>query len=375
MKILTNIRSIGTAMRHLALAVGVSTGLLAGSAGAATTTATYDLGAPGSGTMLAGGTAVPWIAQGTLPVGSILRAVAIDATLEVYAGGSWASDLNVLVDGLLQIGTDGGSPDWANGQDGTVGATVIDTKTAGVDFPATIDLNSAGLFLKNAWSDATWSGTVTVTYDLPDPAAIMSFGLPGHPAQTVGTDITWNLPVGTDVTGLAPTFTLPAGETCDRVSGTAYDFSTPVHYVVTSADTLTVKDYTVTVVLVDPSGAINVSFDTEARTGLDGPAGGAGLIWNQRLGTDGLTASALLDSTGSATSVGFTCNASNVGSWGEPTLKLLTGAAFQWNWDTPSTLVIGGLTPGKRYTLYLASFHPNELGGRSLFSTTNATST
>ena len=38
MKLLTYIRSIGTAMRHLALAVGASAGLLAGSAGAATTT-------------------------------------------------------------------------------------------------------------------------------------------------------------------------------------------------------------------------------------------------------------------------------------------------------------------------------------------------
>ena len=239
MKILTNIRSIGTAMRHLALAVGVGTGLLAGSAGAATTTATYDLGAAGSGTMLAGGTAVPWIAQGTLPAGSILRAVAIDATLEVNAGGSWASDLNVLVNGLLQIGTDGGSPDWANGQNEALGTTVIDTKTAGADFPATIDLHTAGVFLKNMWSDATWSGTVTLRYDIPEVAGITWFGLPGNPTDIHETQVTWRVPYETNVTALAPTFTMSAGATCDHVSGSAYDFSSAVQYVVTSADGLT----------------------------------------------------------------------------------------------------------------------------------------
>ena len=366
-------RPIRIAIEHLVLALGMGA-LLVGSAGAATTTATYGLGESGSGTFLAGGVALSWIEQGTLPPGSILREVSIDAKLDDNPGGSWASDLNVVVEGVLQIGSDGGSPDWANGQDGEVGATVIDTKSAGVDFPATIDL-TAGLFLLNTWSDATWSGTVTVTYDLPEAAALISCGLPGHPATMNGTDVTLNLPVGTDVTSLAPTFILPEGATCDHVSGTPYDFSNPVHYIVTSADTLTVKDYTVTVVLVAQSGVFQVNLDTEARTGLAGPAGGAGTIWNQRLGTAGLSANGLLDSVGVSGSVGFTCNAGHVGSWGEPTLTMLTGGAFQWNWDAPSTLEITGLTPGKKYSLYLASFHPNEQGGRSLFSTTNPTTT
>jgi hypothetical protein len=375
MKTTSIIDSIGVSLKRCMLALGVSAALVAGSARAATTTSTYDLGTSGSGTVFAVGEMTPWIAQGTLPVGSILREVSIDATLDDSTGGSWASDLNVVVEGVLQIGSDGGSIDWANGQDSNIGATVIDTKTAGVDFPPTIDLNIAGLFLKNTWSDATWSGMVTVTYDIPDAAALLSFGLPDHPAAMNGTDVTLNLPVGTDVTSLAPTFSLPEGATCDHVSGTPYDFSNPVHYIVTSADTLTVKDYTVTVVLVAPSGVFHVNFDTEARTGLVGPAGGAGAIWNEQLGTDGLTASDLQDSTGTAGSVGFTCNTSNVGSWGAPTLGMLAGGAFQWDWSTPSTLEITGLTAGKKYSLYLASFHPNEQGGRGLFSTTNPTTT
>ena len=375
MKIPDTIKSSAAALKHIALSLGAGAGLLAGSAAAAPTPVTYELGAQGGGTAIGGGASVAWIAAGVLPAGTILREVSIAARLDASDGGSWASDLNVVAGGLLQLGSDGGSPDWANGQDETVGATVTDTKTAGIDFPATIDLNATGLSLKNTWTDATWSGTLTVTYDLPDPAALMSFGLPGHPAQTVGTNVTWNLPVGTNVTALAPTFTLPAGATCDHVPGTGYDFSAPVHYVVTSADTLTVRDFAVTVVLVAPSGVIQVNIDAESRAELDGPGGGAGLVWNEQLGTDGLTAGGLLDSTGAASSVGFTCNAGNVGAWGGPALKLLTGGAFQWNWDSPSDLVISGLAPGRKYILWLASFHPNELGGRSLFSTTNATTT
>lgn len=361
-------------MKHLAMAVGVCAGLLAGGARAATATVTYELGAAGSGTVLEGGAAIPWIAAGTLPAGSILREVSIAARLDDNPDGTWASDLNVLVDGFLQIGSDGGSPDWDNGQDSTVGATVVDTKTAGVDFPATIDLNTAGVFLKNTWSEATWSGTVSIKYDIPEVAGITSFGLPGSPADIHGTAITWSLPFGTDMTALAPAFTLSAGATCDHVSGSAYDFSGPVHYIVTSADGQTVRDFTVTTMTEVRWGWINVNFDTETRTGLAGPAGGAGSTWNQRIGTAGLTAEGLLDASGVATSVGLACNASNVDPWGSPDLAMLTSAAFSFS-NEPVNLVVSGLKPGRKYVLYLASYYPYELGGRSLFSTTNTTST
>ena len=372
MKIPISIKSCTATLKHLAFALGAGA-LLAGSARAATTSETYQLGATGSGTVVQGGATVSWIAQGTLPPGSILREVSIDARLDANSGDTWASDLNVLVDGLLQIGSDGGNPDWANGQDSTAGATVIDTKTAGVDFPATIDLNAAGLFLKNTWGDATWSGTVTVKYDMPELAAITSFGLPGNPAGINGTQITWRVPFGTNVTALAPTFTMSAGATCDHVSGTAYDFGAPVHYVVTSADGLTIREHVVTVLPGVEWGWINVNFDTETRTGLVGPAGGAGAAWNERIGTAGLIANNLLDGSGAATTVGFTCDATNVDPWGGPDLKMLAGAAFNFASNTPSSLVISGLKPGQKYVLYLASYYPNELGGRSLFSTTNPT--
>jgi len=367
--------SISPALKYLALVLGVSAAFVAASARAATTTSSYILGPAGNGTFFAGDSATPWIDQGDLPVGSFLRAVSINATLEDNPGGSWASDLNVLVDGILQIGSDGGSIDWGNGQDDNVGATVIDTKTSGVDFPATIDLNTANLFLRNTWGDATWSGTVTVTYDIPEVAAISSFGLPQNPATIQEYQIVMRLPSGTNVTALAPTFTLSPGATCDHISGTAYDFSSPVHYVVTSADQLTIREYTVTALVETSWGMINVNFDIVARTGLVGPAGGGATTWNQCLASGWPSADGLSDSCGAPTFVGYTCDALEVGSWGAPALEMLTGGGFQWQWDTPTTLKISGLNPGSKYNLYLASFHPNELGGRSLFSTTNPTTT
>jgi len=248
-------------MKRLAiLAAIIGVGLLAGSAQADVITNTYNLGPQDGGTTISAGGSIEWIAQGTLPAGSILRSVSINARLDDNPGGSWASDLNVLVDGLLQIGSDGGSPDWANGQSDVVGTTVIDSKTAGVDFLDTIDLNTAGLFLKNTWGDATWSGTVTVTYDAPNPASILTFGLPGNPAviDWVATNIAWKVPYGTSVTNLAPTYTLAVGATCDPASGSTNNFTTPQLYTVISGDTTVTNVYTVTVTVAPPGpGGVN----------------------------------------------------------------------------------------------------------------------
>jgi len=126
---------------------------------------------------------------------------------------------------------------------------------------------------------------------------------------------------------------------------------------------------------------INVNIDVTARTQstLDGPIWGTGgsdvgTTWNQSLGTP-VSGTSLLSSTGVATTVGFTSNAGNVGSWGAPALKILTGGAFQWVPTTAQTLTISGLAGSEKYDLYFASFHPNELGNRALFSTSNITTT
>ncbi len=194
---------------------------------------------------------------------------------------------------------------------------------------------------------------------------MVTFG-PG--AVISGNTIVWSVPYGTNAASLAPTFTLSAGATCEPPSGTALNFTTPQTFTVTAEDGSR-RHYLVTVVRM-----INVNFDTSTRAGLDGPAGGAGATWNERLGTAGLTASGLLDASGAGTSVGFTCDASNVDPWGDPALKMLAGAAYSFA-NSPVSLVINGLNPGKKYALHIASFYPNELGGRSLFSTANTTTT
>ena len=76
---------------------------------------------------------------------------------------------------------------------------------------------------------------------------IVSFTFPSAGNATIsGTNISITLPYGTNVTALAPTFTLSYGATCNKASGSSQNFTSPVHYLV-SASNGTVKDYTVTV--------------------------------------------------------------------------------------------------------------------------------
>jgi hypothetical protein len=79
------------------------------------------------------------------------------------------------------------------------------------------------------------------------------------------------VPYGTDVTALAPTFTLSTGATCTvggvaTVSGETRNFTNPVPYVVTSSDSLITNVYTVTVTVFgsgQPKGVMNVTgYDT-----------------------------------------------------------------------------------------------------------------
>ncbi len=79
----------------------------------------------------------------------------------------------------------------------------------------------------------------------PPQPYIYTFGLPGIPAVISGTNIAWTVPFGIDVTMLAPTFELSPGATANIASGSTRNFSSPVHYIVTSSEG--VKDYLVTV--------------------------------------------------------------------------------------------------------------------------------
>jgi len=115
----------------------------------------------------------------------------------------------------------------------------------------------------------------------PD-ARILVFG-PGAvvgPVVSNAADIAWELPYGTDVTTLAPTFTLSSGATC-KVAGTTanpgdrFNFANPVQFTVTSSDSLITNVYTVTVTVFgsgQPKGEMNVrTYDSTEGTSFLNP--------------------------------------------------------------------------------------------------------
>ena len=152
-----------------------------------TTTLVIDLG---EGTEILGG---QYIGTGPvnlplpeLPVGSILRSIEMNVALEATDNDNFASDLSLLLDPTplapggdfsVEI-TNGTSPflatvslDWPAAADAGPGTSLVDTKTAAAwATVAPIDLATTGLFLGNAFGSApaggTWSGTITLTYDL-----------------------------------------------------------------------------------------------------------------------------------------------------------------------------------------------------------------
>ncbi|MCX6928418.1 MAG: autotransporter-associated beta strand repeat-containing protein [Verrucomicrobia bacterium] len=107
--------------------------------------------------------------------------------------------------------------------------------------------------------------TVTVT-PVSTAKDILTFGLPGNAGVINGANIVLTLPYGTDVTALAPTYTVSPLATQDASfpSGTPRNFTTPQIYTITAQDGST-KAYTVTV---------RAGSSTEALIGhwISGPA-------------------------------------------------------------------------------------------------------
>jgi fibronectin-binding autotransporter adhesin len=180
-----------------------------------TTTLVIDLGAgtqiPGGAFGTFGATNLPLPA---LPVGSILRSVSVDAAITATDNDNFASDLAILFD--PSPGTPGGDFTlrissgaiafgslnllaWSGGASGPP-APLVDTKNAS-DWSAAgeIDLATYGIFLGNAYKKpgwispqgGTWSGTITLTYDLvgtgsPFDTWAAAAGLDGTPGKENG---------------------------------------------------------------------------------------------------------------------------------------------------------------------------------------------
>lgn len=104
---------------------------------------------------------------------------------------------------------------------------------------------------------------------------ILSFG-PG--ATITGTNILWKVPAGTDVTRLAPTYTLSFQATCDIPSGSVRNFSNPVSYTVNS-----IKTYAVTVELAPLPVIAGLACWYDASQGVTTDGTGV-LTWNDRSG-------------------------------------------------------------------------------------------
>jgi hypothetical protein len=179
-------------------------------------TLVIDLGTSPAGTAIEGGA---FIGSGptnlplpAVPAGSILKSIAVDAVLEATDNGNYASDLSLLLDPTpgtpggdfsVEI-TNGTGPlggaaldlNWPSSAEAGVGTNLVDTKTE-ADWAAAgaIDLSTTGMFLGNAFGTApaggTWSGTITLTYEVGS----------GVPSDSYSTWATGNEPFAGDANG------------------------------------------------------------------------------------------------------------------------------------------------------------------------------
>jgi autotransporter-associated beta strand protein len=120
--------------------------------------------------------------------------------------------------------------------------------------------------------NAHFAGIGTVTVGPHQQAKILSFTVVGSSATVIdqgNLTIRVTVPSGTDVTNLAPLYTVSPRATSTPASGVARDFSTPKTYSVTSEDTLTTQVYSVTVV----RGTAPVA----TVSGITGPVAGPGV--------------------------------------------------------------------------------------------------
>lgn len=310
------------AFTHLAAVVALAAGLTSGSARAITTTNTYNLGPQNAGTTIQPGTAgfKQWIAKGTLPAGSIVRSISATISIDSTVSDSWASDLLIYLDpapetpataALLQIGGDYSGPvgtvaqhvGWSGG-DNVPPTTHTQTLTAGVDWIGDIDLNAVELSIGNNYAQASWSGTITVEYDvtaltvvLNSPADNQAFESgtsitasatvfdPGPFSQTVKFHVTPISPSGptvvTDSIDIVSPFTadlgaLPTGTY--QIYATVANDDTPPGTASSATRTFSVAEAITTTTVLDPAGAPTTYGDSVTFTATVSPIPTGGTV-------------------------------------------------------------------------------------------------
>jgi len=172
----------------------------------------------------------------------------LNSASQIWMGWSGGTGVFNMTNGTLNSSYAGVAFQFTQGQ----------VNFGGGDMYLTGDQTAIG---NNAWFQKTGVGTYAATYDgtnthlyyKPPTSSdkdIVSFTFPTYGAATIsGTNISLTVPLGTDVTALAPIYTVSVGATCVPASGSTNNFSNPVHYVVTAADS-SIKQYTVTVTIV-----------------------------------------------------------------------------------------------------------------------------
>jgi autotransporter-associated beta strand protein len=173
---------------------------------------------------------------------------------------------------------------------------------------------AAGLTQTYAVTDGATTNAYLVTVTVTPASTakdILTFGIPGNAAVINGANIVLTLPYGTDVTALAPTYTVSplALEDALSPSGTVRNFTTPQTYTITAQDGST-KVYTATV---------RAGSSTEALIGhwISGPASLSDTSGFTSAGThDGVAvgASASLLAWSSDVPAGFTGQSLNLSS-------------------------------------------------------------
>jgi autotransporter-associated beta strand protein len=175
----------------------------------------------------------------------------------------------------------------SNAANVTQRTTLTATKKAtfSVNDYLTIESLNTGDFMNDEFRFSDSSLSEVAPSGIPS-AEIYDFG-PGAsigPVAANAAAIAWSVPYGSDLTNLSPTYTLSLGATCNKPSGTAQNFSNPVHYIVQASDFATsgkTVDYTVTVSVIPASNAKSIlSF------GPGGIVSGNSITWFVPFGTD-----------------------------------------------------------------------------------------
>ncbi|MBO0593399.1 hypothetical protein I2486_18535 [Cellulophaga sp. E16_2] len=150
-------------------------------------------------------------------------------------------------------------------------AVIHDGNTVNPNTGIAQDFTNPITYTVTAANLVTQEYTVTVIMpSLSDTKDITSFSIDGVAGVISGTTITVTLPAGTDVSSLTPAI-IHTGNTVNPDTGIAQDFTNPVEYIVTAADTTT-KTYTVTAIPNIPPTVSATFLDKFSKLNLIGTA-------------------------------------------------------------------------------------------------------